>query len=91
MSSKIKLGIGSALSTFGAIGIVLSLILEWTAVTQPWGFLLGFALGVASGLGATLAITGDHAHFNHFKTNVNGIMKQIYCSITPRMPIRLYA
>jgi predicted ABC-type sugar transport system permease subunit len=62
MSPKIKLGIGSALSTFGAIGIVLSLILDWTAAIQPWGFLLGFALGVASGLGVTLAITGLIAH-----------------------------
>jgi predicted ABC-type sugar transport system permease subunit len=58
MSKQVKLGIGSVLSTFGALGIVLSLILEWTAAPQPWGFLLGFVFGVAAGLGATLVITG---------------------------------
>jgi predicted ABC-type sugar transport system permease subunit len=56
MSTQIKLGIGSVLSTFGALGIVLSLILEWTALPRPWGFLLGFVLGVATGLGVILSI-----------------------------------
>jgi hypothetical protein len=58
MSKQIKLGIGSALSTFGALGITLSLIFEWTAAPQPWGFLLGFAFGVSAGLGATLVMSG---------------------------------
>jgi predicted ABC-type sugar transport system permease subunit len=58
MSTQIKLGIGSVLSTFGALGIVLSLILEWTALPRPWGFLLGFVLGVATGLGVLLSIRG---------------------------------
>jgi hypothetical protein len=58
MSTQIKIGIGSVLSTFGALGILLSPILGWTAVPQPWGFLLGFAFGAVAGLGATLTITG---------------------------------
>jgi predicted ABC-type sugar transport system permease subunit len=58
MSTKIKLGIGSVLATFGALGIVLSIILEWTAAPRPWGFLLGLGLGVTTGLGAALSIAG---------------------------------
>lgn len=58
MSNQIKLGLGSVLSTFGALGMVLSLLLEWTAAPEPWGFLLGFVFGVAAGLGATLVIIG---------------------------------
>lgn len=58
MSTQFKLGIGSVLSTFGALGIVLSILLEWTAAPRPWGFLLGLGLGVATGLGAALSISG---------------------------------
>ena len=58
LSTQTKMGLGSALSTFGALGIVLSLLLEWTAAPGPWGFLLGCAVGVVSGLGVTLAISG---------------------------------
>jgi len=58
MSSEFKLGMGSLLSTFGALGIVLSMILEWTAAPRPWGFLLGFIFGVAAGVGVLLSITG---------------------------------
>jgi hypothetical protein len=58
MNAKIKLGIGSVLSAFGALGIVLPLMLEWTAASPPSGFLLGFVFGVAAGLGASLSIAG---------------------------------
>jgi hypothetical protein len=65
MSTQIKLGMGSVLSTFGALGIVLPLILEWTAAPTPWGFLLGFVFGVAAGVGAPLSIKGLIEFGNH--------------------------
>ena len=58
MSTQTKIALGSVLASSGALGIVLSLLLEWTAAPRPWGFLLGFVVGVAAGLGATLVITG---------------------------------
>jgi len=58
MSTQTKIALGSVLSTLGALAIVLSLLLEWTAAPSPWDFLLGFVVGVINGLGATLAIAG---------------------------------
>lgn len=58
MSKQIKLGLGSVLSTFGALGIVLVLLLEWPAEPRPWGFLLVFVLGMMAGLGVTFALSG---------------------------------
>ena len=58
ISTRTKLALGSALATIGALGIVLSLLLDWSEATSPWGFLIGFAVGVCCGLGATLAIAG---------------------------------
>ena len=58
LSTQTKLGLGSALACIGALGIVLSFLLGWTAAPRPWGFLLGFLVGVLAGLGATMAISG---------------------------------
>lgn len=58
ISTKTKIALGAVLSTMGALSIVLSLLLQWSAAPGPWGFLLGFVEGVISGLGATLAIAG---------------------------------
>jgi hypothetical protein len=58
ISTRTRLGIGSALSAIGALGIVLSLLLEWSEAPRPWGFLLGFVLGLLAGLGVTLALSG---------------------------------
>jgi hypothetical protein len=58
MSKQIKLGLGSVLGTFGALGIVLVLLLEWPAEPRTWGFLLVFVLGMMAGLGVTLAFSG---------------------------------
>jgi predicted ABC-type sugar transport system permease subunit len=58
MNTQTKLGLGSAMATVAALGIVLSLLLEWSAAPRPWGFLLGFVFGVLAGLGVTLAVTG---------------------------------
>jgi predicted ABC-type sugar transport system permease subunit len=62
MNTRQKLGLGSVFATFGALGIVLSMMLEWTALPRPWGFLLGFILGVATGLGVLLSIKGLLEH-----------------------------
>jgi len=58
MSTQIKIGLGSVLATVGALGMVLSLLLGWSAAPRPWGFLLGFLVGVLDGLGATLSVSG---------------------------------
>lgn len=58
ISTQTKIALGSVLSTFGALGFVLSLLLEWTSAPQPWDFLLGFVVGVLIGLGVTLVIAG---------------------------------
>ena len=58
MSTQTKITLGAVLSIFGALGIVLSLLLEWTTAPTPWDFLLGFFVGVITGLGVTLALAG---------------------------------
>ena len=58
MNTQTKLGLGSAMATVAALGIVLSLLLVWSAAPRPWGFLLGFVFGVLAGLGVTLAVAG---------------------------------
>jgi hypothetical protein len=58
MASQKKLGLGAALAAFAGAGIVLSMILDWTSLARPWGFILGFVFGVAAGTGVALAIAG---------------------------------
>jgi len=58
MSTQTKIALGSVLATGGALGMVLSLLLGWSAAPRPWGFLLGFVVGVIAGLGATLSVSG---------------------------------
>jgi hypothetical protein len=58
MSGQTKLALGAVLASFGALGIVLSLLLGWTEAPGPWDFLLGFITGVVIGLGATLSMAG---------------------------------
>ncbi len=58
ISPQTKLALGSTLSTVAALGIVLTLLLGWTSVPNPWDYLLAFANGVLAGLGATLAVSG---------------------------------
>lgn len=53
-----KLGLGSSLAVSGGIGIVIGALAGWSSFDRPWGFLLGFALGVLAGMGATLVISG---------------------------------
>lgn len=58
MSTQTKIALGSVLATVGALGMVLSLLLGWSAAPRPWGFLLGLLVGVLAGLGATLSVSG---------------------------------
>ncbi|MEJ2318099.1 MAG: hypothetical protein P8Y10_13965 [Gemmatimonadales bacterium] len=58
MDARQKTSIGSALAAMAGAGITLTAILDWTSLGRPWGFLLGFVLGVAAGAGAALAIAG---------------------------------
>ncbi len=58
MGTQTKIALGSVLATVGALGMVLSLLLGWSAAPRPWGFLLGFVVGVIAGLGATLSVSG---------------------------------
>lgn len=62
MDPRKKLGVGSALAAMGGAGLALSAILGWTSLVRPWGFLLGFVVGVAAGAGVPLAITGLLEH-----------------------------
>ena len=57
-TARNKLTLGSVSSTFGVLAIVLCLLMGWSEALRPWGFLLGFSVGVITGLGATLAIKG---------------------------------
>lgn len=58
MSTQTKLALGAVLATVGALGMVLSLLLGWSAEPRPWGFLLAFLVGVLVGVGVTLAVSG---------------------------------
>jgi len=58
MNTKQKISLGSALASLAGAGIALSYILDWTSLVRPWGFLVGFILGVATGTGTVLVIAG---------------------------------
>jgi len=58
LERKKKIALGSALSAIAGAGITLTAILGWASLARPWGFLLGFVLGVMSGIGVALAIAG---------------------------------
>lgn len=58
LSTQVKLGLGSALATLGALGIVLVPALGGSALPRPWSFLIGFLIGLITGLGGALALVG---------------------------------
>ena len=58
MTSSSKLGLGAVLAVVGGAGIVLGLILGVGDLGRPWSFLLGFVLGITSGIGVALSISG---------------------------------
>ena len=62
MNTQQKISFGSALASIAGAGIALSAIFGWTSLVRPWGFLVGFVLGVAAGAGVVLAIAGLLEH-----------------------------
>jgi len=62
MNTRQKISLGSVLASVAGTGIALSAIFGWTSLARPWGFLVGFVLGVAAGAGVVLAIAGFLEH-----------------------------
>ena len=62
MKNRTQLAVGAVLATAGGLGIVLSLILDWTSLERPWSFLVGFVFGLAAGVGTALAVVGLCVH-----------------------------
>jgi hypothetical protein len=58
IGTQAKIALGSALAGVGGLGIVLSVLLGWSAAPRPWGFLLGFVVGLLAGLGVALTVSG---------------------------------
>jgi hypothetical protein len=58
MEFEKKTSIGAFLAAVGGIGIILSILLGPPDVGRPWDFLIGFGVGVTTGLGATLSLYG---------------------------------
>jgi len=56
--AKKRLAVGAMLSTLGALGVVLSILLDWTSLSQPYSFLVGLVFGLATGSGVALALHG---------------------------------
>lgn len=58
MEPRTKTGIGALLAIVGAAGMILGPSLGAAALGRPWSFLAGFVVGIAAGMGVTLAISG---------------------------------
>ena len=58
METNTKLAVGSALASLGGAGIVVGALLGAGQLGRPWSFLVGFVLGVATGIGSVLTISG---------------------------------
>ena len=55
MKTQQKLIIGGALATLGGLAAIFG---PGLGVDRPWSFVVGFLVGVVTGLGATLAVVG---------------------------------
>jgi len=62
ISTKKKLALGSFLTSTAGTGIILASIFGWSGSPRPWGFVLGFVLGILTGLGTTFIIAGLIEH-----------------------------
>ncbi len=58
MKTTKMLAWGSMLTTVGAVGIILSLILDWSFSSRIVPFVIGFAFGLPAGVGTALCIIG---------------------------------
>ena len=57
-SSRVKMALGSALASVGALLIILSPFVGFYSFPHPWASLLGFVTGLFAGAGAALTIGG---------------------------------
>ncbi|MBU7032386.1 MAG: hypothetical protein HXS53_07625 [Theionarchaea archaeon] len=53
-----KISIGAFLGTVGALGILLNFLMGPANLGRILDFLIGFSLGILTGLGAILSISG---------------------------------
>jgi len=53
-----KTGVGAVLGVLGGIFVVVGPVLGLTELGRPWSFLVGFVVGVITGLGAVLTVSG---------------------------------
>ncbi len=58
MDWRTKSGTGALLAILGGIGIALGPSLGATDFGQPWSFIAGFVVGILTGVGVVLAISG---------------------------------
>jgi len=58
MNTRQKIALGSFLTLGSTAAVVASLIMRWSTMPRPWGFLLGFVQGIALGMGAVLVLAG---------------------------------
>ena len=58
MEAQQRLGVGAALAVLGGLAITLGSTLGVTTLGEPWSFIAGFAVGVVTGVGVVLAVSG---------------------------------
>jgi hypothetical protein len=58
MKARTKLGLGSPLACLGGLALVLVPLMGWTFVMGPWSFAIGLMVGITTGAGVALSITG---------------------------------
>ena len=58
MTKNNKLAIGAPLGVFGSLGIFFGSLLGLGKLASPWSFLVGFVMGIITGLGVALCIAG---------------------------------
>jgi hypothetical protein len=55
---RTKLAVGSVLAILGGIGMAIGPFLGATELGRPMSFLIGFMVGVVSGVGVAIAVAG---------------------------------
>ena len=58
MDTRTQLGTGAVLAVFGGVGMVVGHTFGLAQIDRPWGFMLGFLVGVCAGAGAALSVAG---------------------------------
>lgn len=58
MKLEKELSIGAFLGTVGSVGIIISILFGAPDLARPWSFLVGFTVGVVTGIGVVLSLHG---------------------------------